>query len=75
MRQGEDGVIVRAVQYFGLLLLQPACAGQRIAQWAVAVFAGVVMGLFDMPVGAALKVATQGRGAAAYEGGYGLEFE
>ena len=39
------------------------------------VFAGVVMGLFDMPVGTALKVATQGRGAAAYEGGYGFEFE
>ena len=33
------------------------------------------MGLFDMPVGAALQVATHSRGAAASEGGDGFEFE
>ncbi len=33
------------------------------------------MGLFDMPVGAALQVATHGGGATANEGGVRFEFE
>ncbi len=33
------------------------------------------MGFFDMAVGAALQVATHGRGAAAHEGADGFEFE
>ncbi len=75
MRQGENSVEVLALEQLGLLLLQPACSGQRVAQGAVAVFAGVVMGLFDMPLGTALQVATHGGGATAHEGGDRLEFE
>ncbi len=33
------------------------------------------MGLFDKPVGAALRVTTHGCGGAAHEGGDGFKFE
>ena len=75
MWQGENGVDVLALEQLGLLLLEPARCRQCVAQGAVAVFTGVVMGLFDMPVGTALQVTAHGRGATAHEGAYGFEFE
>ncbi len=75
MWQGENSVEVLAVEHLSLLLLQPACRGQRVAQGAVAVFTGVVMGLFDMPVRATLQVATHGCGATAHKGGDRFELE
>ena len=68
VRQGEDGVIVVAVEQLGLDLLQPALGGQGGALGAGGVFAGVVPDLLHVAVGAALDVSAERFGAAPHDG-------
>ncbi len=70
--KGEDGMVVGAIQESRFLLFQPALRGQAAALGTTAVFAGVVVNFFDVPVGATSNMSAHLGGPAAHHRRHGL---
>ena len=69
-RHRKDDMEVRAVEKFGLAMLDPLCAGQRLTFWAVSIAAGVEAVALVVALIAAFEMTAENGRAAHFDGGH-----